>query len=1475
MKLTLPQQDVYFEQLLYTDYPIYNIGAKILIEGTIEVSIFNSAYQCLINQHDAYRTYFFAENEEVFAAISKRFEVALPVVDFSEEENADEMANVFMQKEFVKPFDMLSGEGLHRFILVKVSSTKHYLFSVYHHIITDGWGTSLMFQRLIKNYNELLKDGKVTSTYPYSYKDFVKDDENYQQSEEYKDDKKYWVEKFDTLPENLFEKKETHNQINKSSRKRLVVERSTYNGLNTLANENKSSTFHLLLALLYTYFGRKHQNNDFAIGLPVLNRSKSVFKKTVGLFMGVAPLRLELNFEDTIKELVFAIKNQLRKDYRHQRFPLGKLIKELQVFQEKEKMFNITLSYEKQDYASNFENTKTRVIPLTHQSERVALAIYIREFDESEDVSIDFDYNQNYFDEESITQVTTHFECLLANVLDAPHKKLKDLEYLTKEEEHQLLHVFNNTDIAYPKDQTFLDVFSKQVKLTPNKIAVFDEIQQYSYAEIDVLSNRIGSYIATYSAEDEADNIGVLLERSATTLAVMLGILKAGKSFIPLDPIFPADRLQYIIDQSDMKLLICDQQQSSFYRINTLTLNDLLNKVKTETKGISYSVASTDTAYIIYTSGSTGNPKGVEIGHQSLLNFLLSMQKKPGIQKEDILFAVTTYSFDISILELFGPLISGATVYMVSNVVLKDPVKLIKAIEEVKPSVIQATPSFYQMLFNSGWKGNTNLKVLCGGDLLSEDLASLLLKHCGTLWNMYGPTETTIWSSVKHITRKEEASNIGMPIQNTQFYIVDSFYKPLPIESSGSLYIAGDGLAKGYFKASDLTKQKFSPNIFKNGTLFYATNDVAKWNSKGEVEFLGREDNQVKIRGYRIELGEIEMKLNALSSIKQAVVVARKQSNQDAFLVAYVIKENDDYIAQSCITALEKELPKYMVPYTFIVVDDFPLTPNKKVNRKILSEKAIAQISKQKEFRQPENELQKKLVAFWKDVLKYEGEISIDDNFFSLGGHSLNAVKLIHQIHHELQYPINLKVLFDFPTITSLSNYLATAHTKEIQSIPLSKSKGYYKITPSQHGIWLASQHKNRSIAYNMTSAFHIEGSINVAKINKTVQQLILDHEILRTNFIEREGGVYQKIKNIKNFDFKISVENSNKDGISEYIDQFVNEAFNLEEDLLLKMKLIQMNEVTAVLVFCAHHIVLDGWSLELFTRLFLQYYNNKIESNAHNKESIQYKDYAEWFNTINDFEETTPLWGKYLEDFAPKESFSLDFFEKEETYAGDHFRFELDSDQTLVLKSFLKTQKTTMHNFLITVLNILIFKLSKHDDIVLGTVNSGRDNPQLNSMIGMFVKTLPLRVKLKKEDTFNTVLKTVQETVLQLDNLQNIPEIYKNKNLFDVLVAFQNPDFSYQEKIRLKEAKLKPYLVDTKYSRVPLLFNFFETYGKLNGIISFNTGKYDKETIELIVSKYKKLLHQVITNPSIEISKLEILLDFEMHDVVDIGFNF
>ncbi len=1479
MRLTLVQQDIYFEQLLFPNEPIYNIGAKIEIKGIINREFLSKAYHELINQHDAYRTTLAQNQEEASIIIIEEHNSTLGFIDFSSHNEPDVEANKYMREEFLSPFDLFNGKLLHKFTLVKISEDFHYLFSVYHHIITDGWGTSLMFQRFVQNYNEILNYGEVKTDYPYSYKDFVEDEDMYVNSESFEDDKYYWLDKFKFLPENIFDKLDDTVQINKSKRKELVIKREFYNQLNQQALSLKSSTFHLILGALYVYFGRINGNKDFAIGLPVLNRGKSSFKKTVGLFMGISPLRMKIDLDSSFSQFINDIKNQLRADYRHQRFPLGKLIHELKLYTENDKLFNITLSYEKQNYSTNFENTQTKVIPLTHESERVPLAIYIREFDDSEDVKIDFDYNVNFFDENKINQVVNHFETILKEVVKNPESALKSLNYLSSDERTQVVETFNNYKKEYPKEKTVVDLFKEEVAKTPNKIALKDDTRAYTYKELDAFSSQISNYLNQKYGANQKQSVAVLLDRSAVMVAVLLGILKSGKSYIPLDPAFPAERLSYIIENSQTEIIISEKDFAvdATTEASILKLEHLLEQINEYDTSCTTIVSPEDTAYIIYTSGSTGNPKGVEIGHRSLTNFLTSMKNQPGIDSSDTFFSVTTYSFDISILEFFTPLISGAELYVANKETLSNPELIIEKIEQITPTILQATPSFYQMLFNAGWNGNNKLKVLCGGDLLSESLAEKLIKNTLEVWNMYGPTETTIWSSIKKINQPKDASNIGKPINNTQIYLLDEFLNPLPIGSAGAIFIAGDGLAKGYYKNEFLTNERFIESPFEEQKLIYNTGDLGKWNANGEIEFLGRNDNQVKIRGYRIELNDIEAKLNDINGIKDSVVVAKKD-DQNAFLVAFIIKSDNILSENDIINSLKLSLPNYMIPNVILELDSFPLTPNQKVDRKRLSQQDIHQSLNQDNFKVPTSSLEARLLKFWIEALNLNDSVSTDANFFALGGHSLNAVKIIGLIKNYLGYSISFKTFFEYPTVETLADYLKNQVKTQTEDVPFAEIKEFYEPTPSQKNIWLASQQKNMSKAYNMFAAFNLKGTINAAKIDYAINRIVQENEIIRTNFVEVNGRVFQRINAFKTVNFSLSIQNFDENDLEDEMDKMANQEFDLGNDLLLTAKLISIDDKNAILLFCTHHIIMDGISLELFIKKFVKYYNENDDSQNSQPDLFQFKDYSEWF--IDQKRQTVLkngiFWKNYLESYVYKHSIERDFNEKGTHNLGSEFSFQISEETTLRLKELALANKTTLYTLLLSGLAVLINKLSKHTDICIGTVDSGRNLVQSYNQIGMFVKTVVLRAKINPKQSFTDILNSIQSDLFELKQYPDIPFEDFTKSFFDIMLIYQNPDFSDENISNVNGFNMVKLPREVSYTKMPLLFNLNESENRIKGSVDFNSNMFEEETISYIVSAYVNLLNEISRDPQKDVQLLSAYLILENENSnLNFDFNF
>ncbi len=1481
MKLSLPQEDVYFEQLMYPKDPIYNIGAKISIEGNLVYEVLNDAYKMLIHQHDAFRIVLNHDGSAPAIDILEADNAFLAYLDFSAYENAVEQAIHFMQERFQMPFELEGKKPLYKFILIKVKETHHYLFSVYHHLITDGWGTSLMFQRLVKNYNELMESGAINSAYPYSYSDFVVDDQAYSLSEAYEKDKAYWKEAFQELPQRLLEKIATTGKSNQSKRKAVFIKRAVYNQLTQIGKEVGCSTFHVILGAIYLYFGRKHQNKDFAIGLPVLNRGKRIFKNTVGLFMGISPLRITLDFDDNFEALIKNIKQKLRQNYRHQRFPLGKLIKALELFQEKDRLFNIMLSYEKQSYADHFLHTKTTVIPLSHHSERVALAIYIREFDESEDVKIDFDYNINYFNEFTISQVVSHFETLLMAIIANTQKSLSQYQYLTDVEKQNLRFDFNKTQFDYNKEANVIDLFSSQVNRTPAKIALEDEANHYTYRALDKLSDRIANHLRQRFDKKQGIPIAVFINRSANLIATLLGILKSGNIFIPLDAAFPKDRLAYIINHSEVALIIGteDLKQKLQFDKAFLAIETLLFSKEYESPVAAEPLSSSSLAYIIYTSGSTGKPKGVAIRHQSLVNLLISIKHQPGITQEDRFFSVTTPSFDISILEFFTPLITGATTYIASQKLLSDPLAIVDKLESWTPTVLQATPSFYQMLYNAAWKGSKVLKVLCGGDLLSETLAEKLLKTNAALWNMYGPTETTIWSSCKKITKAFEASNIGKPIHNTEFYILDERLQLLPIGTVGNIYIGGDGLAQAYYQNEALTKERFITNPFDKAKKIYHTGDLGKWNALGEIEFLGRNDYQVKIRGYRIELGEIETKLDQIKGIKSSIVIAQKKPDQEARLIAYILKEDQSLKIEAIKNILREKLPAYMIPYIIIPIKEFPLTLNKKVNRKALEAKKINIKSALLTGDVPTTALEIALSNYYKTVLNLSTEITVVDDFFTLGGHSLNAVKLINLIEEQLHCRLNLKNVFDYPTIRTLAAFLAEKATQQVRMILPVDKREYYCVSPPQRLIWLASQQAEKSVAYHMPAVFEIKGAINKVVLEKVLLNILEKYEVLRTNFIAVAGIPKQKVNPAEKISFEIEEFVAAEHELLKTINAFVNKVFDLEHDLLIRVALVAQNNRQAYLIFNTHHIVMDGWSLEILINELTSKYKTSLQREKQEdiKPKLQFKDYAEWYQ--NQFENTTAknldFWQNHLRNYTWGNRIPFD----QESPLAEHKaatqEFKYTAFELTALKQLMQTYKISLHSLLIASFNMLIHKMYGSEDSCIGTVNAGRTSPALQNQLGMFVKTLPLRTFIKADASAKEILQQTQERLLQIDEHQDLPETLQNALRLDILLVLQNPSYDYKQIELTEKVQLQSYPISTAYSKLPLLVSFSVREENIWSRIDYNVNRYEQATIELINLKFERLLKEIIKRPNEALSAINIDLEIEAEKVIDINFDF
>ncbi|RAJ76802.1 amino acid adenylation domain-containing protein [Chitinophaga dinghuensis] len=1459
MKLTLPQQDIYYEQLLFPDLPVNNIGARICIKGDIQLSVLNAALTVMINHSDACRSVVVETSEGPLMRVLPEQEHQVTFQDFSQETDAAAQAENFMQTAFAAPFDLSGTKWLFRFSLVKVSEQSYYLLAVYHHLITDGWGSSLMFGQLVENYNHLLESGTQPIQVPHTYQAFVKEDEAYQGNGVYQKDLAYWQERFSALPPAAFPRLSTAMTVD-NGRQAFDIPAEKYQELKVLAQELNCSVFHIMLAALYTYIHRRYQQQDISFGLPVLNRSNASFKKTIGLFSGISPLRMYVAPDDSFRTLTEKVRAQLRKDYRHQRFPLGKLVKELGIFHERERLFSLTVSYEKQDFSSQFLHTHTKVQPHPHGADRTALAIAIREHADGGDVTVHFDYNGAYFNTASIALLISHFQEILHGVMENSDAPVGSYSYLSSSEKSDL-QKFNDTTADYDRNTSFLSHFQEQVKYFPEKAAVKDEYNSYTYTELEKISGNIARHI-TAIAGDNVAPVAVMLPRSAKMVAVLLGVLRSGRAYIPVDPDFPEARMQYILENSQPAIVIATAAMAGY---NTLHPDDLLQPAPAVQLP---TVTAATSAYIIYTSGSTGNPKGVEIGHGALLNLLLSIIARPGIGAEDVFFSVTTPSFDISVLEFFGPLTVGATLYVADRQLLYQPEKMIAQLNIVDPDILQGTPGFYQILFDAGWKGNRKLKLICGGDLLSQSLVSQLLEKCGEVWNLYGPTETTIYSTCKQLTSPTDADVIGAPINNTRIYILHPDFSLTGKGTPGAIYIGGEGLAKGYFNNPELTRRRFISDPYMPGEIVYETGDLGYWTEEGEIKFLGRNDFQVKIRGYRIELGEIETLILKKSFIRNAVVIARKQQGQEAFLVAYIIADQTIDTGE-LIEALKDELPEYMVPRVIRQADTFPLTPNNKVDRGLMATWEVAPLHASSTRKAATTSLQYELCRMYKEILALKHMPGINEDFFALGGHSINAMRLVNQVH-QLGYLISMREVFHHPTVEGMAQYLEKqVAVQPVNVIPRALQEKEFPLTPGQQGIWLsAQQHPAGAAPYNVFAVYEVEGELQPARLQQVFTRLIAQYEILRTNFREINGAPCQLVKEAADVSFKIDHLTVTAKW-EEELEAYVNHPFDLENDLLLRVALMEVGN-RQFLAFSGHHIILDGWSIAVLINKLDDLYQ---DTDTVSEEDFQFRDYVPWLEQQSALQQPG-FWEQYLDGYHWEPLLPPDYYAGGGEMSAVEYTFSWDMATLLELKQTARELNSTLHILMLSAFLTLVHKLTGKEDICIGTLNSGRTSHTLLHQPGMFVKTLPLRLQDFTGDVA-TLLDHVHAMTLDLDAHQDIPEAVAADIQLDCLFVVQPPTFDYDEISIGTEATLKYQHVRSLHSRLPLLVNCMETATGLQGIVTANADWYDKDSIALLFLRYQKLLQTIITSPQQNIAAMDISLAFENEQVPDIDFNF
>ncbi len=1041
LPLSFGQMRLWLLDQLEPNSVAYNIPSRFRLKGNFDLAVFEQCLSEIVRRHEVLRTCYLNGNGNPVQKIAAPQPFKIPVVDLqtlSETERQREAERLAFV-DAMQPFD-LSRAPLMRATLLKLAPEEQLLLMTMHHIAFDAWSFGVLLPELSVLYKAFRNEQiSPLPELPIQYVDFAVWQRGWLKGEVLQKQLDYFKDKLSGTPPVLelpTDRPRPAVQTYNGEQVFLTLSKKLTDALRNLSQQEGVTLFITLLAAFKVLLVRYTGQEDILVGTPIANRNRVEIEGLIGFFVNTLVLRSDLSGNPTFRALLGRVQETALGAYAHQDFPFEELVEELNPKRDRSRspLFQVLFS---------FFNSPMRPLELPElEPSHMKLASGTSKFDlilyayeQPEGLSFTLEYNTDLFDDATIVRMAGHFQTLLEGVTARPESRLWELPLLTPLEKRQMLVKWNDTPKDYPRNVPLQQLFETQAERTPDAIALVapsltmapSSQVSCTYAELNARANRLACYLQTLGVGPQV-LVAVCMERTAEMVIGLLAILKAGGAYVPLDPAYPAERTALILEETKVQVILTQQSVAASlpsHEVRVMCMDDANLQAKVEelvSNNFEFSINqdSSHLAYVLYTSGSTGKPKGVEICHRAVVNFLNSMRITPGIEAGDTLLSVTTLSFDIFGLELWLPLVTGAKTVIVSQQVAMDGRAIAEAMLRCGATVMQATPSTWRLLLQSGWEGNPGLKILCGGEAWPPELAEQLLPRCKTLWNMYGPTETTIWSAVQEV--RGDGVLIGHPIANTQFYVVDSHLQAVPVGVPGELLIGGDGLARGYLNRPELTAEKFIANRFSTdgNSRLYRTGDLVRYRPDGELEFLGRIDHQVKIRGFRIELGEIETALKRHAGIQQAVVVVREDTPNDKRLVAYIVASSDPAPGSSELrSVLKQQLPEYMVPNDYVVLTELPLTPNGKIDRKALPAPEGTR-SEYCGYVAPRDAFEQYLCEAWAAVLGVD-KVGIRDNFFDLGGHSLLALKITSALRNELGIDLRITALFDYPSIEDLA----------------------------------------------------------------------------------------------------------------------------------------------------------------------------------------------------------------------------------------------------------------------------------------------------------------------------------------------------------------------------------------------------------------------------------------------------------------------
>ncbi|MBT2261831.1 MULTISPECIES: non-ribosomal peptide synthetase [Bacillus] len=1345
--LTHPQRRVMNMETFYPETPINHIGGIIFVNGPLQLDKLKQAIATCIMTTESLRLKLVEKDDEMLQYVDPNADHHIPAYEFSTHKDMLEWA----EKAFKTPFQLLES-SLAEFAVLKVGEQQSGYFIKCHHTVADGWSMKVIIDKISQLYTALTQSSSIEQEAD-NHSVFIDKESKYMNSPRFKKDQQFWKETLSDVSDSYLV--QGTDQI-KGHRQSHYLDRQLSERIYEFIDTHHCSINSLFTLGLFVYLHKRYQQKDFIIGTPVLNRSGQKEKATSGMTVSTMPYRMKMNPHLSLLESLSDVQKSYKTYFLHQRYPYDALVKDLELAKAGyDQLFQIYINSYSTNMVQEMEGYKVEYMELYNGFQPYGLQVAVKEWDEKGQIELQYDYKISDYSNEDINFLHERMLLFVENILTQPKQLLKDVLLMTEEEEHRELYQWNDTGVLFPQKQKIHELITDMSKTSPDRIAIQDGSHIMTYGELERKTNQMAHFLHTHGLQRH-DFVAICMNHSPELIVLLLGILKAGGAYVPIDPEYPQERIQFILDDSQAKLFFTDHASAYHFNGDTYNIYNVWDQLDPYDAEHTFVGDDEDVAYMIYTSGSTGQPKGVMIEHQSLVNYIMSAKKNYTDSVDDHFALYSSIAFDLTITSIYTPLVIGSTVVIYRQE--DQPGFLLEHILfDQKAKVIKLTPAHMALLTDAALSQSVVKRMIVGGEQLSTSLVKRITEASDgriSIFNEYGPTEATVGCMIHQFHQDDGGTSvsIGVPMPNTEIYLLDENQQVVLPGTIGEIYISGAGVGRGYWQRPDLQKSRFLPNPFVSHRRMYRTGDIAKRASDGKIEYIGRIDHQIKLRGYRIELGEIELALMAIDEVDKAAVIDLTDESGEKQLAAYIELKDEELTSFLLRKKLSDQLPAYMVPAYFVVLKELPLTQNGKINRAALPDPLLSQVETAVEWSKETADIEGIIVDIAKAILGHE-KVEPADHFYQLGGDSIKAIQFIAKLKDKGLY-LKTKDLFTYPIFREMAQVV---QQEPVLHISQEQAVGDVKSIPIIEWFW--SQRLKDKHFWHQSIIVHSKKKMDERIVQSALKELVIHHDGLRLKVHEATNTLYYD-ENIQNIpltihDFTALSEENVGEALQEVGCQ-IKQRTHLYQGPLIQAALCQTASQSH-LIFTAHHLLVDGMSWQILVEDLIQLFHaEKSSAEVLPPKTHSYQIFTEWVNEYavsEDVKEAFNYWENVVQGIQPLYQVSSnEGYVKDEVKLTKALSVELTDQLT---NQANKAYQTQPHELLISALTQACYQQTNQKRISLELEGHGRDaveeNIDVSRTCGWFTTMYPVNVHVS--ESLSDHIRAVKETIREVPN--------------------------------------------------------------------------------------------------------------------------